>query len=528
VIGITQVHVTLGPRRAHITYGAHWDEESLDDAMGCGLMKRELTFRQTLLSILALWYDKSQKEIAAAAGLSQSDVSHYLRRPRSGEIKDETFARLLAAIQCPPGAASIVTACLEALEALEREGDLTPEERGVIEETVLEDARTVRAALTEAVRLSRAVPSPDDYPGPHDVLPARLRAEELFIRLEGLSEEIRLTVVRVAEDYQTWYLCERVCLASVQTVSRDLESGAAWARLALEIAERVRGPEEFRNRIQGYALAHAANLLRVSGELKQADATFDEAKRLWQAGSDPGRVLDPGRLLDLEASLRIDQRRLDEALELLEEAATVSRFPGRLLIKKAVTLEKMDEHERAVEALLQAEPLVVRQGDGRLLYMLRFNLAVNYCHIGRYCAAAELMEQVREVATERGDENEVIRLTWLQGRIAAGLGRPLEARSLLAQARRAFELRGKSYDVALALLEEAVLLLDEGQTAEVKALAGDLTRVFEDKGVHREALAALRLFCQAAEREEATAELARRVLRYLFRSRDDQSLRFHL
>jgi tetratricopeptide (TPR) repeat protein/DNA-binding XRE family transcriptional regulator len=354
----------------------------------------------------------------------------------------------------------------------------------------------------------------------------RERAEELMIRLEGLSEEMRLAVVQVAEEYQTWHLCERVCLASVQRVSRDLESGVAWARLAVEIAERVRGPEEFRNRIQGYALAHVANLLRVSGELKQADATFERAKRLWQAGSDPGRVLDPGRLLDLEASLRIDQRRLDEALALLDEAVVVSRAPGRVLIKKAVTLEKMGEHERAVEALLQAEPLVERQGDARLLYMLRFNLAVNYCHLGRFDAASDLMEQVREIAAERGDENELFRVTWLQGRIAAGLGRPLEARSLLAQARGAFELRGKSYDVALALLEEAVLLLDEGQTAEVKALAGGLTQVFESKGVHREALAALRLFQEAAERDEATAELARRVLRYLFQARDDQGLRF--
>jgi len=491
-------------------------------------MKRDLTFRQMLLSILALWYDKSQKEIGAAAGLSSSDVSHYLRRHRSGELKDETFERLLAAIQCPPGATSIVTACLEALEALERAGDLTPEEREVIEETVLEDARTVRDALKEAVRLSRAVPSPDSYPEPHDVPPARLRAEELVVRLEGLTEEMRLAVVRVAEEYQTWHLCERVCLASEQAASREAESAAAWAHLAVEIAERVRGPEEFRNRIQGYALAHVANLLRVSGELKQADATFGEAKRLWQAGSDPGRVLDPGRLLDLEASLRKDQRRLDEALVLLDEAATVSRFPGRVLIKKAITLEKMGEHERAVEALLQAEPLVERQGDARLLYMLRFNLAVNYCHLGRFGAAADLMEQVREVAAERGDENELLRVTWLQGRIAAGLGRPLEARSLLAQARRAFELRGKSYDVALALLEEAVLLLDEGRTAEVKALAGGLTQVFESKGVHREALAALRLFQEAAEREEATAGLARRVLRYLFQARDDQGLRFEL
>jgi hypothetical protein len=83
-----------------------------------------------------------------------------------------------------------------------------------------------------------------------------------------------------------------------------------------------------------------------------------------------------------------------------------------------------------------------------------------------------------------------------------------------------------SFDVALALLEEAVLLLEERRAAEVKVLARELEKVFESKGVHREALAALRLFQEAAEREEATAELARRVLHYLFRARHDQGLRF--
>ena len=83
-----------------------------------------------------------------------------------------------------------------------------------------------------------------------------------------------------------------------------------------------------------------------------------------------------------------------------------------------------------------------------------------------------------------------------------------------------------SYDVALALLEEAVLMLEKGRSGEVKELAGELNQVFESKGVHLEALAALQLFRAAAEREEATTELARRVLRFLFRAQHDQGLRF--
>jgi hypothetical protein len=74
--------------------------------------------------------------------------------------------------------------------------------------------------------------------------------------------------------------------------------------------------------------------------------------------------------------------------------------------------------------------------------------------------------------------------------------------------------------------EEAVLLLEEGRTAEVKVLAKELTKVFDSKGVHREALGALKLFKEAAEQEAATAELARRVLSFLFRARHDEGLRF--
>jgi hypothetical protein len=125
-----------------------------------------------------------------------------------------------------------------------------------------------------------------------------------------------------------------------------------------------------------------------------------------------------------------------------------------------------------------------------------------------------------------GDAILLLRVTWIEGLIAAGMGRTEEALRLLAQARQEFAARNMGYDVALALLEEAALLLDEGRTVEVKALTRDLPAVFAAEEVHREALAALRLFHAAAEREAATAELARSVLRYLFRARHDQNLPF--
>ena len=481
-------------------------------------MARIPTFRQLLVSVLALWKDLSHKEIGAAAGIPQKRISLYLRR---GEVSEDVLDRLLAAMECSPAAVLTVTACLESLEALERETDLTAEEKAEIEDGVLRGSRVIRQGLAEAARLSRVHAVAEGIPEAHAIAFDRRRASELLGRLEGLPPEARLAVVQVAEEYQSWALCERACEASVREASRNVERAAAWAHFAREVAARVQGPEDWCRRVQGYAAAHVANVLRVSGNLELAEATLEEAKHLWQAGSDPAGVLDPGRLLDLEASLRRDQRRLPEALVLLDEAAAVGRSPERALLKKGNTLEVMGEYERAVEALLRAAPLVSQKGDPRLEKILSGNLALNYCHLGRFAEAAELADRVRAAAVETGDEIEVLRMTWTQGRIAAGLGQAGEARTLLAQARRGFAAQGMDYDVALALLEESALLLDEGRTAEVKALARALAVVFDSKGVHREALAALRLFQEAAEEENATAELARRILGSLYRARHE-------
>jgi tetratricopeptide (TPR) repeat protein/predicted XRE-type DNA-binding protein len=479
--------------------------------------------RSFLVSILALWHDRSQKQIGAASGIPQKRVSQLLR---GAEIEDEVLERLLAAVEARPAEVSIVTACLESLTFLEEDRELTAAERAEVELGVLELARVNRRALIEAVRRSRAGPALDRYPLPADREPARWHAGVLFGLLRGLPEDEQWALVRVAREYRSWALVERLCEESVVQASRDLGRAAFLARLARQAARRIPGPKGWIRRVRGFAAAHAANVLRVAGRLKAADALFQKAKRLWEAGSDPDGVLDPGRLLDLEASLRRAQRRFEEALALLEQARKVSRSPGRVLIKKGFTLEVMGEFERAIETLLEAEALPDIQDDPRLHNMLHCNLALNFSHAGRFAEAAGLAQQAREVAAEMGDAIVLLRMTWIGGHIAAGLGRTDEALSVLAQARREFAARNMGYDVALALLEEAALLLDEGRTAEVKVLTRRLPIIFAAEEVHREALAALRLFHEAAQREAATAELARSVLRYLFRARYHQGLPF--
>ncbi len=260
-----------------------------------------------------------------------------------------------------------------------------------------------------------------------------------------------------------------------------------------------------------------------------AEEAFARAGEFWEAGAtaDPG-LLPEWRLLDLKASLRRDQRRFAEALDLLDRARTASpqETAGRILLIKAVTLEHMGESEAAIEALQDASPLVNGQLDPRLRFALRFNLATNLCLLGKTEEARPMLDEVRKLAVVLQKELDLVRVVWLQGRVAAGMGEPKEAVSCFEQVRREFRAREMDYDFALASLELAVLYREQGCLCEVKTLAGDMLWIFRRQGIHREALAALRLFCNAAERETVTVELARRLFQYLNRARLDPELRF--
>ncbi|HEX5718413.1 MAG TPA: tetratricopeptide repeat protein [Thermoanaerobaculia bacterium] len=481
--------------------------------------------RQRVLKFIVLFKGLTQKTVAALIG--RKSAYYLLSKTDRAPVDEETFRTTLTALCARPAHAAVTAGWVESMASLDQPDGLTPEERDEIEMALFRENQARRALCFQLARRLRDLPPLDGYPAPEHREPLRWFARLQLKALKDLkTEEERFAVIRECREYQHWALMEIVAEESPEAASRGLEEAAFWARLAVEIAERVRGPEEWVSRVRGYAGLFGPNTLRVAGELELSDTGLEAVKPLWLAGADPDHVLDPGRLLDVEASLRRAQRRLDEALDRLAEARPISHRPARVLIKRAFTLEVMGEYEQSIEALREAEPLVDRQADPRLFYMHRHNLAACYIELGRYSEARDLVQEVYEIVTRRRDESEIPRVNGLRARIALGLGRPREARALLELAMRQFARRKMWYDVAIALMELAVLLLREGNRAEVKAMTPRLTEVFASKKVHPEALGALQLFREAAEHETADEELAGRVLRFLHRARHDQGLRF--
>jgi hypothetical protein len=186
----------------------------------------------------------------------------------------------------------------------------------------------------------------------------------------------------------------------------------------------------------------------------------------------------------------------------------------------------MEQSERAIELLRQAESLVDAERDPRLLLCLRHNLLWELTTLEGYEQAEGLLPEVAALCRSLGNPLDLLRLQWAEARIVAGLGRVDDAIRLLQGVRQEFADRGMSYDTALATLELTALHLQEGCTAEVKRLSVEMARIFRAQSVPREALAALLFFQKAAERDSATARLAREIAAFLEKQRTDPGLRF--
>jgi transcriptional regulator with XRE-family HTH domain len=464
----------------------------------------------------------SEEELARALGIKPVLISRYERG--SKKLYRERLEELLAVMGVPPESIDGALYTLGVGLTSEDPGspvDPTPEERRIIDQAAAVAgqgaAEATRGKLTANLRELRAEKD-------------RRQAGELWQALQGLSPGQRLAVVETERKYWSWALVEKICAESERAAAHRADLSLELSVLALRITELASRSETWRSRLQGYAWAFVANARRVQGDLPGAEEAFLRSDRLWQAGlpADPG-LLDSTRLLDLKASLRSYQGRLDEALILLDQAlqaAKTGEAQGRLLIKKANALRFIESYKESNDALRKAEALIQGKSDPRLSLIVRFTLVANFLQLGGYKDAEALLPEVRELAVELGNELDLVRVLWLEGRVLAGLGRSREAIPALEQVRRYFSASQIAYDAALASLEVAVFYLEEERTGEVKRLAEEMLWIFKGQGVHQEALAALRLFCEAARREEATADLARRVVHYLVKARNNPGLRF--
>jgi transcriptional regulator with XRE-family HTH domain/tetratricopeptide (TPR) repeat protein len=465
---------------------------------------------QVLVTLLRRRRGWSQAEMAKRAGINPSSISQY----EGGDMTPSPAAiqKLAAASGVPSW---VVDGILLPAIALARELAVdSPPAEGADPPSISLDAPLSAAARLGLARFLAATGEPgEDEAAALGGRPEPASGEDPWTLLPAPARAMPPVPAGLVAEFER--LVERVCAESERAAACDARWSVELARLSLRVADLMPGAASARARPQGFAQAFIANAIRAGDDLRAADAALAAAWKLWRLAkseSDAG-VLGEWRLLDLEASLRRDQRRFAAALDLLDRAlaAAPPSAGGRILLKKAFTLEQGGEIEAALAVLAEAAPLLDAAGEPRDRMGVRFNTVVCLCHLGRHRQAEAALAELRQLVQALGNDQDLSRLRWLAARVAAGLDRRAEALAGFLTAQKDFTERGKAYNAALVSLDLAVHYLEEGRTEEVAALAIKMAWIFSARDVHRETLAALRLFRDAAAGRSLTLELARRL-----------------
>lgn len=279
------------------------------------------------------------------------------------------------------------------------------------------------------------------------------------------------------------------------------------------------------------ALAYMANALRVMGQVREAAERFDHSRFLYRSHGGGDQLL-AAELDHLEGSLRRAQRRLPEAIALLSRAVMTYREEGRTvpaaraLLTLAMTCREQGDLERATLLARESLQTLDSRDEPRLYLMAHHNMAWLLQEAGHFHEAREMLAAGRELYSQFPDAWTQLRRRWLEGQIARGLGDAAAAEQAFQAVREGFLRKGSGYDAALASLDLALLYLEQQRPADVKRVAEEIVPVFEAQDVHREALAALMLFQDAARLEQLTHHFVHKLASYLEAARRNPALPF--
>jgi len=197
-----------------------------------------------------------------------------------------------------------------------------------------------------------------------------------------------------------------------------------------------------------------------------------------------------------------------------------------LLLEKSHLQHTSGHYAEAIETLREARSRIDPEREPQSWFAVQFNWAANLSRLGQHLEAQGLLPTIWDLVESFEGDLHLLRLRWLAAEITAGLGDLEVAARSLAEVQKEFADQENSFDAALASLDLAEIYLKQANWPKVRVLAGEMIRLFQGQGVHREALAALLLFHQAVEREEATVDLIRRLARFLREAREDPSYHF--
>lgn len=363
----------------------------------------------------------------------------------------------------------------------------------------------------------------------------RTQGRELFEELMRHPPARQHLLVSNSVRFRSRTLCETLLEQAHEAGFREPSRATELARLAVTVADLLaeEAGDEGGEGIQGLharAWAQLGNALRINSDHKGAEQAFEAAASLLDAR----RVtpMEIARVLDLEASLRRDQRRFAEATRLMDRVIAIYRklgqrgLLGQALQQKSLICGESGDVDGEISLLRRALELLSPDEEPRVFLAARHSLISALCDSGRPREAFSLLFHTRPLYLKQADRLNLLRLRWLEGAVALGLHRHEQAAVAFREVREAFLELGLDYDAALASLDLAEVYAAQGRTADVRRLADEMLEVFRSRNIHREALGALSVLQRAARMEQAGLVLVRDIGSFLRKARHQPELQF--
>lgn len=384
-------------------------------------------------------------------------------------------------------------------------------------------------------------PEPDpDYDGPIGRAFARVldlqkererEREESDRKVADLLDGVRTGVLPEAEGFWTSGLCELLLERSWSLRHDDPKQMLRLAGLATEAADRLE-PERYGMQatvdLRARAWGEYANACRISDDLVQAERAIGRALELRKQGS--GSELLRARLAELTAGILSHQRQFPGAFQALDLAYSIHKKHGdpqsaaRVLVKRGIYTGRSGDPEQGIQILARTLRDLGDDGDSKLRFLVLHNILLFRVEQGEFRTASVQLFEMRPLYARHAGAVDLVKLRWIEGKIAAGLDEWERAERAFRQVREEFEARGQIYHSAVMGLELVVVWLRQGRNDEVKRLVLETLEVFRSRYVARESIAALLLLRDALDRDRATLELVAMVASVLEQHAPEGSL----
>ncbi len=344
----------------------------------------------------------------------------------------------------------------------------------------------------------------------------RAEAGPLFTQLARHRPEQQALMLLNDARFRTWGLLEQLLEQSQARLLAHRAESELLAELALTLADRLDPDYYGESRLEDLrarAWSYVAEARRLRSDFTGAGEAFDQAHEHLRAGT--GDALERALILDLEATLRRCERRLDEARRLLRKAIEIFLENGEdqraslSLINLAIAYRCEGEPVRALSLLQEAQRHIDAAAEPRLLLSARHHLNHTLAAAGRLMEARGLLLKCRPLYRQFEDPWTQSHLRWLRGQLALEFAEMAEAEADLLGARQGFLAQEGRYEAGLVALDLARLYARQDRAAELRETAGAALETFRALGLASEIRDAESFLRQAEEIEGAWLELKR-------------------